>query len=88
MDEEKFRRAVLESADRLVSQVLNHQHIPAVIYDLQLIGTKPLLSVRIAVDTGDILERGSQAITFGEKLTELIGGEWRSDEQYRRTEVT
>lgn len=84
MNEEKFRSAVLKSADALVSRVLDQRIAPAVVYDLQLIGTKPLLSVKS--DGSQV--RGSQVVVFGEKLTELIGGEWRLGDQYQRTKVT
>lgn len=89
MDGEKFRRAVLEAADALVSRVLDHgvkghTQAPAHVYDLQLIGTKSLLSVK---SDGSHVP-GSQTVTFGEKLTELVGGEWRLDDQYQRTKVT
>ncbi len=89
MDKDKFRRAVLEAADALVSRVLDHRvkghaQIPAHVYDLQLIGTKSLLSVKS--DGSQV--PGSQIVTFGEKLTELVGGEWRLDDQYQRTKVT
>lgn len=84
MNRRKFRRAVIESASRLVDKVLEQIPEPALVYDLQLIGTKSLLSVKS--DGSQV--RGSQAVTFGETLTELIGGEWRFDGQYQRTETT
>lgn len=88
MDKEKFHRAVLDSAENLVTRVLHHTvkghtQIPALVYDLRLVGIKPLLSVK----SGGGFVEGIQTITFGETLTELIGGEWRLDEQYLRTKV-
>jgi len=89
MDKEKFRRAVLDSAENLVRRVLSHRvkghtQIPALVYDLRLVGIKPLLSVK----SGGGFVEGVQTTTFGDTLSELIGGEWRLDEQYQRTEVS
>lgn len=84
MNKEKFRRALHESVDRLVDKVLEQVYDPAVVYDLQLIGSKPLLSV----SKGEHFQHGRQIITFGEELFELIGGDWFLQQQYRREKTT
>ena len=73
MDKEKFLKAVLQAADRIVARALENG--PAVGYDLQLHG--------ISISNEDILSK----VIHGETLIE-VDGTWIVGTQYRKEETT
>ena len=77
MDKEKFLKAVLQAADRIVARALENG--PADIYDLQLKG----ISTRCNFEGDDALV----SVSRGEMLVPDTDGAWHVGEQYRREEL-